>query len=70
MRRYTLFAFATLALAADLPKSVGYVNDFAGRLSPSERQALENGLRDYESATSNEVAVAIVESLDGESVDA
>jgi len=32
--------------------------------------ALENRLRDYERATTNEVAVAIVESLDGESVDA
>ena len=70
MQRYALLAFATLALAADLPKSVGYVNDFAGRLSLSERQALENRLRDYERATTNEVAVAIVESLDGESVDA
>ena len=70
MQRYTLLAFATLALAADLPKSVGYVNDFAGQLSLSERQALETRLRDYERATTNEVAVAIVESLDGESVDA
>jgi len=65
-----LLAFATLGLAANLPKSVGYVNDFAGRLSPSERQALEYKLRDYERATSNEVAIAIVESLDGEPVDA
>jgi uncharacterized protein len=70
LRCYTLLAFATLALAADLPKSVGYVNDFAGQLSLSERQALENRLREYERATTNEVAVAIVESLDGESVDA
>jgi uncharacterized membrane protein YgcG len=57
-------------LAADLPTSVGYVNDFAGKLAPSDRQVLENRLRDYESTTSNEVAVVIVESLDGESVDA
>ena len=70
MRRCVLLAFATLAMAADLPKSVGYVNDFAGQLSLSERQALENRLREYERATTNEVAVAIVESLDGESVDA
>jgi uncharacterized protein len=70
MRPCLLLAFATLALAADLPKSVGYVNDFAGRLSLSERQALESRLRDYERATSNEVAIAIVESLDGESIDA
>ena len=70
MRRCVLLACATLALAADLPTSVGYVNDFAGKLAPSDRQALESRLRDYESSTSNEVAVVIVESLDGESVDA
>jgi uncharacterized membrane protein YgcG len=69
MRPCLLLALATLALAADLPKSVGYVNDFAGRLSLSERQALESRLRDYERATSNEVALAIVESLDGDSID-
>ena len=70
MRRCVLLACATLALAADLPTSVGYVNDFAGKLALPDRQALENRLRDYESTTSNEVAVVIVESLDGESVDA
>jgi uncharacterized protein len=70
MRPCLLLAFAALALAADLPKSVGYVNDFAGRLSLSERQALEGRLRDYERATSNELAIAIVESLEGDSIDA
>ena len=69
MRPCLLLAFATVALAADLPRSVGYVSDFAGKLAPGEREALDNRLREYERATSNEVAVTIVESLDGQSVD-
>lgn len=69
MIRCLLLALATLAYADSVPRYDGYVNDFAGKLSPSDRDALESRLRDYERDTSNEVAVAIVESLDGQSVD-
>src|SRR5947199_6944 len=71
MRRFLLFACAALALAqdADLPKPLGRVNDFAGKLAASDRQTLETRLRDYERATSNEVAIAIVESLHRQTVE-
>jgi uncharacterized protein len=69
MIRLLLFALATVGFAADLPTRTGYVNDFAGRLQPEQRDALENRLHDYARATSNVVAIAIVNSLDGESVD-
>jgi uncharacterized membrane protein YgcG len=71
MRRILLLAFAVFAFAADpdLPKSAGYVNDFAGKLPAADRQALETRLRDYERATSNEVAIAVVESLHGQTVE-
>lgn len=68
MIRLLLFALATVGFAADLPSHNGYVNDFAGRLQPEQHDALEARLRDYERATTNEVAIAIVNSLDGESV--
>jgi uncharacterized membrane protein YgcG len=68
MIRLLLLALASLGFAADLPRYSGYVNDFAGRLEPEQRDALETRLRDYDRATTNEVAIAIVESLNGESV--
>src|SRR5882724_5399965 len=74
MRRCLLLTIATLAFtgiaaAADLPDHNGYVNDFAGRLSADDRLQLENKVRRYERASSNEVAVAIVKSLEGQTVE-
>ncbi|HWD00547.1 MAG TPA: TPM domain-containing protein [Candidatus Sulfopaludibacter sp.] len=61
--------FALTAAAADYPASAGYFNDIPGMLPEAVQQALELRLRAYERATSNEVAVAIVPSLDGQTVD-
>lgn len=69
MNRFLLLSIATLSFAFGLPRYTGYVNDFAGRLKPGERDALESRLLDYERATTNEVAVAIVSSLEGRNVD-
>jgi uncharacterized protein len=69
MTRILLLLFATLAFGEDLPKPAGLVNDIAGKLTPAERQVLESKLRAYELATSNEVAVAIVPSLGGQTVE-
>jgi uncharacterized membrane protein YgcG len=55
--------------AAAYPKPTGHVNDFAGALPEADRQILEDKLRAYEQSTSIEVAVAIVPSLQGQSVD-
>jgi uncharacterized protein len=68
-RPIALAFLAAMAWAADLPRPAGLVNDFAEKLQPSERESLESKLRDYEQATSNEVAIAIVQSLDGQSVE-
>ena len=69
MHRFLLLSVATFGLALALPRYTGYVNDFAGRLEAGERDALESRLSEYERATTNEVAVAIVSSLEGRSVD-
>ncbi|SPE29828.1 exported hypothetical protein [Candidatus Sulfopaludibacter sp. SbA3] len=71
MKRILLLtlALACAATAADYPASAGYVNDFTGMIPDAVQQALELRLRAYERATSNEVAVAVVSSLQGEPVD-
>src|SRR5262249_33482011 len=69
MKSLALALLAVSLSAADYPRPSGYVNDFAGQLDPAARSALENKLRDFEHTTSIEVAVAIVQSLEGEPVE-
>ena len=47
------------------PKPTGYVNDFAHRLDPSARAALEQRLARYDQTTGNQIAVAIFSDLGG-----
>ncbi len=68
MRTRILMLFAAVALLAgfDLPsKPMGYVNDYDNVLSPAAAQALETDLASFEKATSIEIAVVTVPSLDG-----
>jgi len=58
------------AVKADIPsKPQGYVSDFAGVLSESTRNELENLISQIERQTSAEIAVVSVPSLEGRSVD-
>lgn len=52
-------------LAIDLPKPIGFVNDYAGILQASDKQALEKILRNFEKRTSNEIAVVIISTFQG-----
>ncbi len=45
----------------------GHVSDYANMLSPNEENQLERKLRTYRDSTSNVIAVAIIESLEGNS---
>lgn len=68
-----LFSFALVinfllfnaVFAVEFPKAGGYVNDFAKILSIEEKANLEQILKDFEAKTSNEIVVAIVDSLQG-----
>ena len=60
---------AGAAAAADYPASAGYVNDFTGTLPDAVQQALELRVRAFERATSDEIAVAIMPSLQGQSLE-
>lgn len=53
----------------DFPKPTGRVSDFAGVLDASAEAEIEQLLANLESKTSAEVAVAVVRSLDGMSVE-
>lgn len=60
----TLLIAAPLS-AQDFPAPAGHVNDFSNLLGEREVQNLEQKLRTYRDTTSNVIAIAIVESLQG-----
>jgi len=47
----------------------GYVNDYAGVLSQSEHQNLEQKLKEFEKETTNEIAVVTISSLKGDTIE-
>ncbi len=55
--------------AAHIPAPTGYVNDFIGVLTAKERETLETDLAGYQESTGNEIAIALIKSLDGDSVE-
>jgi uncharacterized protein len=57
------------AVAAALPEATGAINDFANLLSDDEEQRLTRLVEEVEQATSAEIAVATVDSLDGLTVE-
>lgn len=70
-----LFSFLSLIgvrafcafVTPDFPK--GYVNDYAGILTESARQQLEQSLKSFEAESSNQVFVATFPSLEGENLE-
>ena len=68
-RMATGLLLAAVAFADDYPAPAGFVNDFAHQLPAAKVQHLEKKVRDYERTTGNEIAVAVVPSLNGMLVD-
>ena len=65
-----LLLVAAGALAAPaIPKARGYVNDYAGLLSPAAAGQIERFLTDFERSDSTQFAVLTVPSLDGEDLE-
>lgn len=61
----------SLVFADDpIPASRGHVNDFANLIPDDVEQRLEQTLRNYETQTTNEIAIVTVQSLGGESIEA
>lgn len=59
---------ADAALAFDAPPNDGFVTDAIGLLDASEEQALEAELQQYARDTSNEIAILVVNDLQGEDI--
>ena len=55
------------AQATTIPQSEGVVSDYAGKLDQAQIDELSTLIRNYEQRTSVEIAVVIVDSLDGKS---
>lgn len=55
--------------AGHIPAPIGYVNDFIGVLQADERESLETDLAGYQETTGNEIVIALIKSLDGDSVE-
>lgn len=55
--------------AFDVPPVQGYVNDFAGLLSPAAKSQIETYLRNFEASDSTQVVVVTVPNLQGEPID-
>ncbi len=75
MTQHRVFAIATLALlwapvamAFTPPPNDGFVTDAIGLLTQQERDALADDLQAYARETSNEIAILIVNDLQGEAI--
>jgi len=63
-------AVANPAAAFSVPGSpTGLVSDFANLLEPSQKQDLETKLESFKAETSNEIAVVIIDSLEGDTIE-
>lgn len=61
-----LLLFFSLAGALEPPNLEGRITDKAGLLSSQEIQSLENIIKNYEKGTSNQIAICIIKSLEGD----
>ncbi len=71
-----LFFFVSLLLclpfaaySLDVPKLQGYVNDYAGMISPPARSKIEEGLRAFERSDSTQIVILTVPTLEGENIE-
>jgi uncharacterized protein len=53
----------------DVPRLQGYVNDYAGMISPSAKSRLEEELRAFERSDSTQIVILTVPSLEGENIE-
>ncbi len=74
MRRFVsslllILLIGTTALALEIPKPTGYVNDRANIISPDVELKLEQFLRDFDKSDSTQISVLTIPSLKGESLE-
>jgi len=60
---FLIMLVAVNGLAVDYPKPTSWVNDYAGVLSSDQKQELDSLLKDFETATTNQIFVCIMQNL-------
>ena len=64
-----ILLLASFALADNLPRPAGYVNDYAHLISPQRYQQIESACASIEKSTGVEIAVVTIDSLGGSSIE-
>jgi uncharacterized protein len=67
-----IFLFLCLSFTAEsleVPRLQGYVNDYAGMISPSAKSRIEEGLRAFEQSDSTQIVILTIPSLEGEDIE-
>jgi uncharacterized protein len=57
------------AYGLDVPRLEGYVNDYAGMISPPTKSKLEEALRTFEQSDSTQIVILTIPSLEGENIE-
>jgi uncharacterized protein len=57
------------AYGLDVPMLQGYVNDYAGMISPSAKSKIEERLRAFEQSDSTQIVILTIPSLEGENLE-
>jgi uncharacterized protein len=57
------------ALGLEVPRLQGYVNDYAGMISPSAKSKIEETLKAFEQSDSTQIVILTIASLEGESIE-
>lgn len=65
----TLILLPVISWALDVPPLRGYVNDYAGIISPETERRLEGRLASFEGSDSTQIVVLTVPSLEGEDLE-
>jgi uncharacterized protein len=61
--------FTSSSHALDVPKIQGYVNDYAGMISPRAKAELEKELSSFEQTDSTQIVILTVPSLEGDAIE-
>jgi len=64
-----LFILTSVVRALEVPSLRGYVNDYAGMISPTHRDRLEEELKAFEQSDSTQLVILTVPSLEGEALE-
>ena len=66
---FFLLCLSFVAYGLDAPKLQGYVNDYAGLISPSAKSKIEEELRTFEQSDSTQIVILTIPSLEGENIE-